>query len=130
VDGTYDDQPRLDAAGTVTLEHFDAARHVEGALIVRSADGLTLVFTDSLFNLPHKPGLLWTVYGRWLRSTGGPRVTVIGRWMMRLTRSRAPYRAFLRRWAATGEVVRLVPGHGDVVHEDASAVLEQLAASL
>jgi len=42
VDGTYDDFARLDDEGTVCLEHFDAERHIEGALVVRSADGITL----------------------------------------------------------------------------------------
>lgn len=130
VDGTYADFPALDAEGTVRLEHFEADRHVEGALIVRSADGVTLAFADSLFNLPHRRGLFWFVYGRLLGSTGGPRVTLIGRLMMTFTRSRAPYRAFLRRWAESGEVVRLIPGHGDVVATDATRVLTELADSL
>lgn len=130
VNGTYDDFPSLDAAGTVRLEHFDAQRHVEGAMIVRSPDGVTLAFADTLFNLPHRPGFFWFVYGRLLGSTGAPKVTLIGRMMMLFTRSRAPFRAFLERWAATGEVVRLIPAHGEVVSEDATAVLERVARSL
>lgn len=130
VDGTYDDFPSLDEAGTVRLEHFDADRHVEGAMVVRSADGLTLVFTDSLFNMPHQPGLFWWFYGRLLGSTGGPRVTRIGRMMMLFTRSKPGYKAFLERYAEGGEVVRLIPGHGQVVDQDATGVLREIAASL
>lgn len=130
VDGNYDDFAQLDEAGTLRLEHFDAERHVEGALVVESQDGQTLVFADSLFNLPHQPGLYWFVYGRLLGATGGPRVTLIGRVMMVLSRSKRAYRTFLQNYAQGGRVVRLVPGHGAVVDQDAQAVLEQLVASL
>ena len=130
VDGTYDDFASLDSEETVRLEHFDAERHMEGALIVRSADGVTLVFADSLFNLPHAEGLWWWFYGRVLGSTGRPRVTAIGRAMMLLTRSKRSFREFLDRWAQTGEVVRLIPGHGSPIVEDANAVLRSVIDSL
>jgi hypothetical protein len=130
VAGTFDDFASLDSEGTVRLEHFDAERHVEGGLIVRSADGVTLVFGDSLFNLPHRGGLFWWFYGRLLGSTGGPRVTAIGRVMMAVTRSKRSFRDFLTRWAETGEVVRLIPGHGSPIVEDANAVLRSVIDSL
>ncbi len=130
VDGTYDDFGSLDPEETVRLDHFDSERHVEGALIVRSADGVTLVFADSLFNLPHQKGVWWWFYGRLLGSTGGPRVTVIGRAMMLLTRSKRSFRDFLDRWAQTGEVVRLIPGHGSPIVEDANAILRSVIDSL
>jgi len=128
VDATYDGAPEL--GGIITFEQFDADRHMEGAMVVRSEDGVTLILGDSLFNLPHKPGIGWTLYGRVLGNTGGPRVTSISRTIMMFTRSKAPYKAFLARWAARDDVVRLVPGHGAVVTEDAAGVLERLAGSL
>jgi hypothetical protein len=130
VDGTYDDFSSLDPEGTVRLEHFDPDRHVEGAMVVESRDGITLVFADSLFNLPHGKGFVWWLYGRVLKSTGGPRVTVIGRAMMRLTRSKRGFRDFLDRWAQCKDVVRLIPGHGTPVLEDARGVLLELVGSL
>ncbi len=130
VDGTYDDFASLDAEGTVRLEHFDATRHMEGAMVVRSDDGLTLVFTDSVFNLPHGEGFFWWFYGRVLGNSGGPRVTTISRTMMAITRSKAPLRDFLARYADRDDVVRLIPGHGDVIADDAPAVLRRLADSL
>lgn len=130
VDGTYDDFPSLDPDGTVRLEHFDAEHHMEGAMLVRSADGVSIAFADSLFNLPHGQGLFWWFYGRVLGSTGGPRVTVIARAMMLFTRSKAGYLAFLERQAATGEVVRLIPAHGQVIDQDATGVLARIADSL
>ncbi|MBW2526767.1 MAG: hypothetical protein JRI23_21470 [Deltaproteobacteria bacterium] len=130
VDGDYGDFAKLDEEGSVRLEHFDAERHVEGAMVVQSDDGLTLVFADSLFNLPHQEGFFWWLYGRVLGSTGGPKVTVIGRAMMLLSRSKKPFRNWLVRYADRGDVVRLVPGHGAVVRERASAVLREVADSL
>lgn len=130
VDGTYDDFASLDPEGSVRLEQFDAERHAEGAMVVTSEDGITLAFADSLFNLPHRPGMFWFVYGKLLGSTGGPKITLIGRMMMLFTRSKRPYRAFLQRWADDGRVVRLIPGHGEVVDQDATGVLGDLARSL
>ncbi|MCA9494130.1 MAG: hypothetical protein KC621_29585 [Myxococcales bacterium] len=127
VDGTYADFPSLDAEGTVRLEHIDAERAMEGVMSVRSADGTSLVFADSLFNLPHRQGFFWFVYGRLLGSTGGPKVTLIGKLMMLFTRSAAPFRALMGRWLDEGSVVRLLPGHGNVVDTDVRAVLTTLA---
>lgn len=127
VDGTYADFPSLDPEGTVRLEHIDADRHMEGILSVRSADGVTLVFGDTLFNLPHQHGPFWFVYGRILGSTGGPKVTPIGRLMMLFTRSGGAFRAAVGRWLDRGGVVRLVPAHGDVVTDDVAGVLARLA---
>ena len=130
VDGDYDDFASLDDEGSVRLEHFDRDRSVEGALVARSSDGVTLVFGDSLFNLPHRKGLLWWLYGRLLGATGGPRVTPIGRVMMTLTRSKEPFREFLRRYADSGDVKRIVPGHGAPVTDDCSEVLRSVDRAL
>ncbi|RME24941.1 MAG: hypothetical protein D6798_10055 [Deltaproteobacteria bacterium] len=130
VDGTYDDFSSLDGPGTIRLEHFDPARHFEGAMVVRSDDGLTLVFADSVFNLPHGTGFFWWFYGRVLGNSGGPRVTTISRVMMTITRSRSALRQYLARYADRDDVVRIVPGHGDVIADDAPAVLRRLADSL
>lgn len=130
VDGTYEEFPWLDADSTIGLEAFDSQRHMEGAMIVKSTDGVTLVFGDSLFNLPHQKGLFWWFYGRVLGSTGGPRVTLIGRTMMKVSRSTSSYKAFLQRQRQAGNVVRLIPGHGDVVSGDVNQVLEEIVRSL
>jgi hypothetical protein len=60
-------------------------------------------------------------------STGGPKVTRVGRFF--LLKDRSAFRAHLER-LATDDVVRLVPGHGDVVDQDAAAALRRIAASL
>jgi hypothetical protein len=132
VDGTYEEHPRLsDSDDSVTFEHFGDRKKMEGAMIVRSKDGKTAVFGDFLFNLQHQaPGLFWLIYGRLLGNTGGPKVSFAGRLLLRLTRALKGYRAWLLRTAQTGEFIRIVPGHGDVITEDASEALKQVALSL
>ncbi len=130
VDGTYDDFAPAPDDDSVRFEHFGAKKRMEGAMWVRSADGITVVLCDSLFNLPHQRGFFWFVYGRLLGSTGGPRVTLIGRMMMMLGGGGKQYRAWLERAAQTEGLVRLVPGHGDVVTDDVAGVLRGVAATL
>lgn len=131
VDGTYDDPGGLDPDGaTITFEGFGDKKKMEGCMLVQSADGVTCVFGDSLFNLPHQKGGFWFLYGRLMGSTGGPRVTLLGRLMLLIGGATKAYKGWLNRTADRGDVVRLVPGHGHVITEDASAVLRQVASRL
>lgn len=126
VDATYDEAALPGDA--VTLEHLDGLEGREGVMRVRSEDGVTLVFTDALFNLPHAKGLFWWVYGRLMGNAGGPRVTTVARTFI-VSKKRA-YRAHLERLAEIPDLRRLVPGHGDVVDSDVAGVLRAVAASL
>lgn len=131
VDGTYDDFPQPDPDdNSVRFEHFGSRKRVEGAMLVRSDDGVTAVMCDSLFNLPHQKGFVWWVYGRLLGSTGGPKVTLIGRLFLLAGGGKASYKAWLERLAANEDLVRIVPGHGHVVTEDARGVAAQVASTL
>ena len=130
VDATYDDSPRLDPEDdTVEFEQWQKKK-MEGVMMVRSPDGVTAVFCDALFNLPHGKGLFWWFYGRVLGSTGGPRVTVIGRLFLLAGGGKVLYRDWLSKTADRGDVVRLIPGHGGVVKDDATQTLRNVAASL
>jgi hypothetical protein len=111
---------------TVRFEHLDGTKDGEGVLSVRSKDGITLVFNDVLFNVPHLPGGQGFVL-KLLGSTGGPKVTRIGK--LFVVRNKRALRAHLER-LATADVVRLIPGHGDVIDSDAPAVLRSVATAL
>lgn len=124
VDGTYE-QFAADAAAT--LRHVEGIGELEGVLQARSSDGITLVFNDLLFNVPHQAGLFGLVF-RLLGSTGGPRVTRIMRLLA--VKNRPALRRDLEELAATPELRRLVPGHGDVIEGDAAAILRGVAAGL
>lgn len=112
---------------SVQLEHLDGVGEREGVLRVRSADGLSLVFNDVLFNQAHLPGP-----GGWLMrllgSTGGPRVTPIAR--LFLVQRRAALRAHLLRLAALDGLRRVIVMHGASESAAPAAMLRQVASAL
>lgn len=131
VDFTYDTFPQPDAGQpTVWFEHFGGLKAMEGAMLVRSADGITVVLGDSLFNLKHMPGLFGFIYGRLLGNAGGPKVTLIGRLFLMAGDGKATYRAWLEKTAALSRLVRVIPGHGEVIEGDVAATLRAVAATL
>ena len=131
VDHCYEDCPLPDPADdSVRLEYFDEGRRPEGVLMVRSADGVTAIFNDVLFNLPHGKGLFWFVYGRLIGACGGPKVTPIARMVLLWGATGRGYKAWLAAAADRGDIVRLVPGHGDLIEGDVATVLRDLAANL
>ena len=115
---------------TVGFEEFGGKKNMEGVMMVRSSDGVTAVFGDSLFNLPHQPGFFWFVYGRIMGATGGPKTTVLGRMFLRFGGSLRAYKDFLARLSERADLVRLIPGHGDIVDEDARGVAAAVSRSL
>lgn len=107
-------------AGTSNEEHV---------LTVRSSEHTTLVFCDTVFNLPKLPGFKGWVYGL-IGSTGAPKVTPLLRLVA--VRNGSVLRERLEALAATPALYRVVPGHGAVV-EGASAapeLMRRVAATL
>lgn len=123
VDLSYADVPDDD---DVSFEHVDGTDEREGVMKVRSSDGTTLVFNDTFFNMQHLTG----GYGVLLKAigtTGGPRVTNIAK--LFLIEDQPRVREYLGELAQP-DVVRLVPGHGDLVEENADEVLYRAAVVL
>jgi len=119
--GTYSDVP---TDSTVSARELDGIRRREGVVIVRSPDGVSAVFCDTLLNLPKLSGLL----GMMLYPTGMlsvPRPT-----SLLFAKDRKALRADLERIAAEGGLVRVIPGHGAVVGADAPSQLRAAAARL
>jgi hypothetical protein len=125
VDGAYEDFP---ADRDVRLEMIEGTGGAEGAMIVRSADGVTVVVNDVVFNLPHRPGLSGFVLRHLTRSTGGPRVSRLAR--LTLVKDAGALRAHLLRLAETADLRRLVVSHSEPVLDDAAGALRQAAATL
>lgn len=121
---TYDE---FSGDAVVSLEHADGLASYEGVMRVRDEAGTTLVFTDLLFNLDHQPGLFGLLF-RMLGSTGGPRVTRLFRSIA--LKDKEALRAFLLRQAAIEGLVRIVPGHGQVITEAPGSVLAGVAERL
>lgn len=124
VDGTYDDFPELEG---VRVRHVDGLAGAEGVVTVDRDDGVSLVFNDLLFDVPHKPGVSGTVL-KVLGSSGGPRVTLVGR--ASLIRDVHAVAKDLASLASTEGLVRVVPAHEQPITDDAKAVLERIAADL
>jgi hypothetical protein len=126
VDGTYAEMP---ADSAVSVELLDGTGQMEGALLVRSGDGTSVVLTEVVFDLePPK-----SAFGRAaLKLAGfgpGPRVTPVVKFEM--VKDRAALAAHLERLAAIPDLTRLIVAHSRMsVGEAAARGLRQAAASL
>ena len=72
VDGTYEDFPPDES---VRFETLRGVADAEGAMIVRSADGETVVLNDVMFNMDRKRDPLGFFFTTLLGSAPGPRVS-------------------------------------------------------
>ena len=125
VEGAYEDFPADDTIGFETL---DGVGDAEGVMLVRSRDGVTLVFNDAVFNMPHAPGFAGWVVRHITQSSGGPRVSRL--FKLFAVKDRAAYRAHLLRLADVPALRRMIVSHHEMVHDDAGAALRRAAATL
>ena len=100
----------------------------EGALVVRTWSGTTLVVNDLIWNLEDRPG-----FGGWLFHVMGftgeaPRIPAIVE--MRAVKDKLALRGQLERWARIPGLNRIIVSHGKIVSRDAPGVLDRLAESL
>lgn len=124
VDGHWDDLP---PDPDVRAEPLRGSRYGEAALVVRSGDRTSLLFGDTVMNLPHLPGAQGLLL-RLLGSTGGPRVTRLARLLS--VSDRRLLASHLLRLAGLPGLSRLVVSHGRNVEEDAAGVLRAVAHDL
>lgn len=125
VDGSYEDFP---ADERVRFETLAGLKKSEGVMIVRSSDGVTLVFNDAVFNMPHGRGLTGWILKHVTQSTGGPRVPRLVRLL--LMNDREALREHLVRLAGLPEVVRAIVSHHETITGDVGAALRVAAARL
>ena len=123
VDGTIDELVDSD----VVLGVVEGTRGLEAMMTVTSGDRVTLVFTDVIFNMPHKTGLQGFVLRHVLDSSGGPKVTRLGRTF--LIKDKQAFAAQLEQLAAQN-VTRIVVAHNEVISVDPAGVLRGIAASM
>lgn len=124
VDATYDETP---LPAELQLEHLDGLAQQEGVLRVRSSDGVTLVFNDAIFNMPHLPGMQGVVM-RLMGSSGGPRVTRFSKLFM--VKDRKALRTHLERLASDPDLRRIIVSHHAMIRENPSETLRSVAAGL
>jgi hypothetical protein len=125
VDGDYDTFP-TDA--NVRLEHAEGVGEREGVMIVRSADGVTLVFNDLIFNMPHGKGLMGFVARHIMGSTGGPRITRLVRFF--LVKDRDVLCAYLIRLSETPDLRRIIVSHHRTIEDDPARTLRRVAETV
>jgi hypothetical protein len=129
VTATYD---AVASDGVVELSPLDGTKAREGAMIVRDADGTTVVLNDIVFNMPHAPGVQGFVLKNIMGSSGGIKITRIAR--LFLIADKAAARAHLARLAALPNLRRVIVSHHEVIdrehgHEPGRALAE-VAATL
>lgn len=126
VDGTYEDYP---ADPAVTLETLRGMKEREGAMIVKSTDGTTVVLNDAVFNMDAKKDVLGYLFTTVMGSAPGPRVSRLAK--LALISDRAELKTDLERYARLPDLVRLMVAHEKVAHgADAPAALREAIAYL
>jgi hypothetical protein len=109
VDGTFDELPADD---DLAIEPLDGVGEMEAVVRVTSADGVSLLFCDGVFNMQHRPGVLGAFF-RIVGSTGGPRVTNI--FKLAVLKDRAAFKASLLRLAEVPRLKRILLQHEDPI---------------
>ena len=126
VDGTYDDYAD---DGTLRFETLDGVAEAEGAMLVRSEDGVTVVLNDVVMNMDTKKDLLGYLFTSVMGSAPGPRVSRLARLLF--VKDQPALRKHLERLAATPNLQRLIVAHEKVASgAEAAAALRQAATYL
>lgn len=123
VDGTYDDFP-LDE--TVRLETLQGTAGAEGAMVVRSADGQTVVLNDAMFNMDTKRDPLGFLFTTIFGSAPGPRVSRLAK--LALIKDKPTLREEFGRYSQLPDLVRVIVAHEKVA--SGPAARESLQAAM
>ncbi|OQX67510.1 MAG: hypothetical protein B6A08_14940 [Sorangiineae bacterium NIC37A_2] len=122
VDLTMDEYSSVDPS--VQFERLEGVDDKEGVMLVRSGDGLTLVFNDVIFNMDKKTDFLGYLFTTILGSAPGPRVSRLTKWT--IIKDKSAVRAQLERYASREDLVRMIVAHEKVASgPDARAALRQ-----
>ena len=126
VDGIYEDFPADD---DVRFEMLHGVGEAEGAMFVRSKDGVTIVLNDAVFNMDRKKDPLGFLFTTILGSAPGPRISRLVKLLF--VKDKKALRADLERFAEHPELVRLVVAHEKVAKgPDAADALRKAATYL
>lgn len=124
VDLTYEEFP---ADESVRFETLHGVGDTEGAMIVRSADGVTVVLNDAIFNMDRKRDPLGFFFTTILGSAPGPRVSRLAKLLF--IKDKQALRADFERLAKTPDLQRLVVAHEKVASGPSAAEALRKAAS-
>lgn len=126
VDGTYEDFPAND---TVRFQTLAGVAEAEGAMVVHSSDGVTVVLNDSVFNMDRKRDPLGFFFTTLLGSAPGPRVSRLAKLVY--VKDKKALRADLEKLAGTPQLQRLIVAHEKIASgPDAADALRRAATYL
>lgn len=126
VDGTYEDFPESDS---VRFETLHGVAEMEGAMLVRSSDGTSVVLNDVMFNMDRKKDPLGFFFTTLLGSAPGPRVSRLAKLVY--IKDKPALRADFERLAAIPDLVRVIVAHEKVASgADAKVALQKAATYL
>ncbi len=122
------DYSQFEPSSGLEIFHLQGVSESEGAMLVKSVSGSSLIVNDIIFNMPHQKG----VTGFFLRfitaSTGGPRVSRLARLLM--VKDAPSLQAQFRQLAGLSELKRVIVSHHEVIADKPAAELLQVADSL
>lgn len=124
VDGSYEDYAD---DGCVRFETLDGVGDAEGAMLVRSNDGVTLVLNDVVMNMDKKRDVLGYLFTTVMGSAPGPRVSRLVRLLY--VKDQPALRRHLERLADTPNLQRLIVAHEKVASGPAAAAALRQAAT-
>lgn len=124
VDGGYEDSGVTD--DSVRFEMLAGMGNQEGAMLVRSQDGTTVVVNDAMFNMDRPKDLLGNVITAILGSAPGPRVSRLAK--LALVKDKKALRGEFERFAAIPDLVRVIVAHEKVASGPAAREALRTAA--
>ena len=126
VDGVYEDFP---ADEVVRFETLHGVNESEGAMIVNSNDGVSVVLNDCMFNMDTKRDVLGWLFTTALGSAPGPRVSRLAK--IAIVKDKKALRADFERFAEIPNLTRVIVAHEKVASgAEARAALLQAATYL
>lgn len=123
VDGSYADFPHDDV---VQFETLHGVAESEGAMLVKSSDGTSVVLNDCMFNMDRKRDPLGFLFTTVFGSAPGPRVSRLAKLIY--VKDKKALRADFERYAALPDLVRVIVAH-EKVASGADARASLLAAA-
>jgi hypothetical protein len=127
VEPNLDDLSALPADPNVSLGTVDGTNDLEAVMTIKSNGGVSLVFADAVFNMPHLSGVHGFVLRHITGSSGGPRVSRVARWFV--IKNKRAFAAHLER-LATPDLRRVIVAHHQIIAHDPAGTLRRIAASV
>jgi hypothetical protein len=111
----------------VSLGVVEGTKGLEAVMTVKARGGVSVVFADAVFNMPHLRGVHGFVLRHITGSSGGPRVSRVAR--LFLVKDRAAFADHLER-LATPDLRRVILAHHETITDDPAGVLRRVAATV